>query len=183
MKQHIMLDLETVGTGDGAGIMQIGAVVFDASGVSTSYRFKADIDPGSPGFGETETGTLLWWLKQDPQAIASVFHADDRSELEETLVSFSAWMKGHAHSGVWACGPNFDCRLLNQAYARVGVSSPLRYGRERCFRTLRGIGEGLGLAQPPFDGVVHDALADAVFQATYASTVLSALSEIKLEPA
>jgi hypothetical protein len=75
---------------------------------------------------------------------------------------------------VWANSPSFDCRILEAAYSAIGREKPWAYYEERDYRTLTNLGVGHDHEQ---EGIEHDAVDDAVHQATVAATVLSRIDE------
>lgn len=72
MTKHIMLDLETMGSGSHAAIVAIGAVVFSPSSSEIeSNEFYAVVDLNSSAhYGNLDASTVQWWLQQDHEARA-----------------------------------------------------------------------------------------------------------------
>jgi len=168
MTDRIMVDIETLGTEPGAAIVAIGAVRFGLDGVADT--FEADVslaDCQSHGL-EIDAETLSWWLNQ-PACAREQLHGG--IALERALRDFSEFVGDDAE--VWANSPAFDCVLLREAYDAVGLSCPWQYYQERDYRTMRET-----LAAWPdreHDGVEHDGLDDARFQA---ECVIDALREV-----
>lgn len=163
---RVMVDIETMGLEPGAAIVSIGAVRF---GVNDGLTFDRSITLDScERAGLTmDAGTLDWWLKQEEAARTQLLGG---ILLEDALTEFAEWY-GDADE-IWANSPDFDCRLLEAAYEAVDMEAPWAYYQERDFRTLRHLPVPTDLSR---DGVKHDALDDAKYQARIASDVIDHL--------
>jgi hypothetical protein len=69
---HVMLDLETWGTGNDAVVVSIGACKFDKNDILDA--FHVGVDPKScMELGlKVDAGTILWWM--DPSSARSAGH-------------------------------------------------------------------------------------------------------------
>lgn len=189
---HIMYDLETLGTGDGAAIVQLGATGFGFDWPEPEYedglmmgtphggQFRANVDLADPDIGVLDGPTVDWWLRQSEDARRRVFHEPERLPLSRVLVQFREWAESWPDCelvGLWSA-LDFDHRLLRQAYERTGLGWPDRWRKlGRDYRTLKWIGRELcGEEPPPFVGVQHDALDDACHQAAHAVKVLGQIT-------
>jgi len=184
-----MLDLETLGTGNNAAIIQIGAVAFNADGENgslwtSSPQMLAELGQGfsvnvnladSRHPGVIDAATVEWWLQQSQEARDSITKAEGRLELGAALEAFVRWLytltpKVRALR-VWSNGPTFDEIILRSAFTRYGAPLPLSFRGSRCCRTMIELAELHGWNRKeaavlaPHDTVKHDALSDAVFQA------------------
>ena len=65
---HIMLDLETMGNGNRAAIIAIGAVAFNSSGVNQRFYQQVRLDMSIDCGLEMDASTVLWWLQQSDAA-------------------------------------------------------------------------------------------------------------------
>lgn len=166
---HIMFDLETLGTGDHAAIIQIGAVYFrtDVEEFKVISDLSCNIKLTSENLGNIEGGTLKWWLDQTEEAKEIVLNQKGAIPLHTALTDLSDWIlkKVEGKPIMWANGALFDTRLLRHAYERCGIAYPISYRQEACFRTVRFLCDHLEMEKPKFIGEKHDALADSVFQA------------------
>lgn len=168
---QIMIDIETLGTGDGAAIIQIGAVRFGKVGLEPD-DFTCQVDWNSSHFGNIEPNTLRWWLEQDPAAREAAFSQVGVMSLINCLNSLNSWIAAAGiFRHIWACPPNFDLRLLRQACARCNVGYPFPFWKERDFRTIRSEVGAPG-DEPKRLGIKHNALDDARFQAKYLINIL-----------
>jgi hypothetical protein len=165
-----MIDLETLGTGDGAAIVQIGAAWFGETG-----GFVRDIDLKDPQIGTIDAPTVGWWLAQGQEVSRKVFFPAPRISLRQALEELAAFIEGA--DGVWGHGSLFDLRLLRQAYERVGLTYPIPYRAELCHRTLLLLGRQMRVELPQRleSDVKHDALGDARHQARCALRILSSI--------
>lgn len=161
---HLMLDLETLGTTADAVILSIGAVKFDLEsdkiddeGFYGSVSVESNMDAGR----RISEDTLLWWLKQ-PAAAQAVFH-EEKLSLEQTLSDLADWL-GDSKWIVWAKGPSFDIAMLEHAYKQFGMTPPWDFWNTRCVRTYMALPGAKGV-QASIEGVKHNALSDAYEQA------------------
>lgn len=157
--QQLVLDLETLGTGDSAAVASIGAAF--VGGPSRVWRI--DIEEAKRNGGTVTQDTLDWWEKQ---------RAEAREELTGTLSTFQAvselkiWAQSMGfdrNSTIWGKGPSFDCVILKNAMQRVWVPPFWMFWQERCVRTvLQMVPEAAELA---FEGTPHRAEDDARHEA------------------
>lgn len=167
---HVMCDLETLGTTADAVILSIGAVKFDLAtgdidndGFYRSVSIESNFDL-KRRFSED---TLLWWLKQ-PVAAQSVFH-EAKETLETALIEFSDWLGNDEHE-MWSNGADFDLPMLAHAYTQLGIEIPWRFWNSRCYRTYKNLPGAKDIRVPPL-GVKHNALSDAYQQAQTVSAI------------
>ena len=125
----VMLDLETVGTAPGSGIIAIGAVAF-AAGMPENEWLQLRMPPISRAAcrraGLTEDAdTLTWWMSQAAEA-KSVFDTATNDEshcwgLYSALITFKESFCPQDIC-VWGNGADFDNVLLQCAYKAVGMT-------------------------------------------------------------
>lgn len=160
----VMVDLETVGTAPGSGIISIGAVAFEAGMNELDWRlFEVPVisTASCRQAGLTsDPDTVLWWEKQEPDA-KQVFEAAKTGgahiawALTELITFFPTDVR------LWGNGADFDNVLLNCAFKAVGLQTPWKYSASRCYRTLK---REILIPEPKFKGTRHNALADALHQ-------------------
>lgn len=156
----MMLDLETMGTGQNSAIIEIGAVVFSLNPEMIQQVFQARISLQSclaAGL-EVDDSTLRWWLQQEPEARTRVLEADDVISLQSALRWFYDWYTERASEqkeplSLWARGTDFDVALLKNAFARCGMQPPFKYNQGMDLRTILRTAEALGLQDEPYPGV------------------------------
>lgn len=161
---HVMVDLETLGTGSNAAIASIGAVFFDPETDLLGETFHQRVQ-FSPSMGQIEPGTVKWWLQQSKEAQEALL-SGERFPLKQVLSNFNFFLGGGVE-GFWSNGPTFDERLLNEAFARFDSRMNYKFQTSRCMRTYRWLADlfGLDCSSVTREGIHHDALADAIYQA------------------
>lgn len=175
---YLMLDLETLGPSPGGCIVQIGAVRFDPyfgdkGLISTpAGEFRQNVINDT---GHIDYDTVLWWMKQSEEARQRVFFQGGACALNPALHAFREWVDAQGEpEQVW-CNLDFDLPILKAGYKRCGHSVdryPFNRKQGRDWRTLRDLGDRLGIKEPLFVGVEHDALDDAHHQAIWATNIL-----------
>ena len=158
--QHVMIDLETLGTHSDAVILSIGAVKFDIdsdqvddAGFYASVSIDSNLDAGR----RISEATLLWWLKQSAEAQV-VFH-EPKNALGSALNDFVDWF--HGGKFVWANGASFDLPMLSHAMRKYGMEVPWDFYNERCVRTYKNLpgARDIKVPNPLKHNALHDALA------------------------
>jgi len=187
MFTHLMVDLETMGKKPGAPIVSIGAVFFAPSSGKTGAEFYQVINlESSMSFGaRPDASTILWWLKQSPEARSAIV-VDDTVGLVEALEQFLNFMAENAANGsrtvqLWGNGSSFDCSLLEAAFELADTPFPIPHWNYRDVRTVVELGKAVGLNARydiPFEGDQHNALADARHQVKYVSAIWQRLTAI-----
>ncbi len=162
-----MLDLETLGKGSDAPIIQIGLAFWgrdeDVGGLVWGTH------PGD--YSQPEYGTVLWWVNQ--MAKGTPFPSRDYS-LREALQALTDLMGKYPCEELWARSPSFDCVILRTAFEHYGMKEPWEFRAERDMRTLQALVPDLNYF--PATGA-HDALEDAKAQARW---TVRALKRIKV---
>lgn len=185
----IMLDLETLSTAPDAAIVSIGACTFETSGTPNSaarstFRQVVHADTSQAAGGRIDAKTVIWWFGQE-QAARDALTLSPALSIEDALHKFTSWVESLAMRGggrigggrlqrvrVWGNGAGFDNIVLRGAYDRSRIAPPWRYQDDRCYRTLKNLRRDIAFEQL---GIAHDALHDAVSQATQAEKIFAAL--------
>lgn len=163
---HVMVDLETWGTGRNASIVSIGAVKFDETQILD--RFHVGIDPEScQRYGlKIDASTMLWWLDAERADARREWLALEKMPLPVALDGFALWMEeSETIDGLWGNGATFDNVLLRDAYDAAQLDYPVPFWRDKCYRTLKGLAPAIPLKRV---GVHHSAVDDAESQARHA---------------
>lgn len=166
MTRAIMCDLETLGTDLSAVIVSIGAVTFDpyAEKFSISEHFHAVIQVEDQDGRVISQSTLWWWMQQAEEA-RKIFNPEGGIPLETAIELFNVFLgEKDDIDEIWGNGADFDIALLKTVYDNQGKEYPWSYKATRCFRTMKELWPKY---EPEFKGIKHDALADAVHQATW----------------
>lgn len=169
--QDIMVDIETLDTRPSAAIISIGACRIDwDNGVVTDNFYQAIRVSSNNSVGRSVSqDTLRWWDKQSPEA-QKVLTDPDAMDLDIALISFARYLlqfgvkHGLSTVRLWGNGSDFDNVIIADAYSSLGLDAPWRFYNNRCFRTVKDLYSDV--IQPPArEGVHHNALDDAVYQA------------------
>jgi hypothetical protein len=173
MSQHLMIDLETLGTRPGAVVVEIGLVWFSAGDPCEHERVvRVDVQDALNHGLRVDAATLAWWMGQDDEARRALFNPDPLDTADHMNMPVSLRMAAHqvcdaisgmAPVGVWANGASFDLPILAEMLHRAHVPVPWDYRRERCFRTVNGLFPTV--PKLPHGGVRHSAVDDAKYQA------------------
>jgi DNA polymerase III epsilon subunit-like protein len=157
MTTRVMVDLETLGLNPGAAILSIGAVKFDRDGLGDEFHQNVSLESCQEVGLEIDADTLEWWLGQD-ESVQGVLTGGN--QLSRVLHDFTAFYDGSDE--IWAYSPQFDCSILAHAYDVTERRKPWTYRDERDCRTLASLSVWPDMEQ---EGELHDALADAKYQA------------------
>ncbi len=140
--RDIMLDLETLGLSPGCAVLSLSAIVFDRFTGECGPDFNEVISRASCrdcGLRE-EKETVDWWTQQSEEARQASFDAVDCKPLKKVLKAFSQWFLAQGSKRrVWACGPQFDCTILEHCYEACGLKAPWDYYSLRDVRTIRDL--------------------------------------------
>jgi DNA polymerase III epsilon subunit-like protein len=158
---HIMLDLETLGTRPGDTILSIGAVWFTPEGEEKSTFYCTINQESSKAAGlRAQKSTIEWWQKQSPEAREAAFKGE--LGLESALKQFSMWLPPGESNLIYGNGANFDNTLLAAAYRALKQEVPWKYWNDRCYRTISAMFQKSRVERT---GTYHNALDDARTQA------------------
>lgn len=185
---HVMVDLETLSTRHDAVIVSIGAVVFEPTSGTVGERIKLNIRPetAQAAGGHVDAGTVAWWFQQAQEARDRLQNPTPQT-LKNALETLSLWMCSKVTDPenfyVWGNGATFDNVILRNAFRSVGLPAPWSYRRDMCFRTMKAMFPQVPPAPLPAEAVPHDALDDAVEQATHLCAIFQYVNaEAKYEP-
>lgn len=171
---HLMIDLETLGTSPRAGVIQLGAVLFETG---SQFRSIAELQHSFTFESNWEnrvvdSRTLAWW--QDEKRIG-IFKSITESatssvdELPKILTDWYNWIPEKPRN-IWSNGANFDLPILRDLFDQAEMEMPWKYFNERCFRTVSAMNPGVWNSfkasyQRKFGNNAHNALFDARMQA------------------
>lgn len=170
MTNHVMLDLETMGTTPGSAIVAIGAVRFDpetgtVGGDGREFYTAVDLASCLEAGLTVDGGTVLWWLEQEDAARRALFTAP--TPLRVALEDFAGWCPEDCQ--MWGNGAAFDNVILAAAYKALDRRQPWAFWNDRCYRTMKALSS---VASPKFAGTRHNALDDAKHQARHLIDIL-----------
>ncbi len=166
--QHVMVDLETLGTSSNAVIISLGAARFSVDGVSSTFYRRVDAQSCVDHGLVADVSTVMWWMQQGEDARAAFKQKGDT--LPAVLQDFGLWVPKDAC--LWGNGATFDNVILSNAYKAVGQKTPWPYWGDRCYRTVKALYKHI--EADPFTGVKHNAVDDAVHQARHLIKIAAA---------
>ena len=183
MTKHVMLDLETLGTGPTSAVISIGAAAFDpwgkADSITQTFDQHVNIESAMK-YGRVDAGALKFWVLHAPDSARVALRVGQREkavDLDEALIGFTDWLNFAVRPDgaltdsvcVWGDGATFDNVLLRNAYTVTGLDCPWGYRMDRCFRTLKNMSK---YKPKTFDGTAHDAADDARHQALWLQKIV-----------
>lgn len=188
-KNHYMLDLETLGKKPGCVILSIGVIKFDPITGTQGESFYREINQESClDLGLTiDPATVKWWGKQ----AGAAYDLIERTRTGGHDITTALWdlhdfitdnpntplcdsLEREKNTFLWANSPSFDCAIIGHAFDKAGIARPWAFYNEQDCRTLVELGRTLGIDPKktmPFTGTPHNALDDAIHQATYISEI------------
>lgn len=171
----VMIDLETVGTRAGDGIISLGAVAFDKTGLKDEFYTAIEFST-QRGLGFTaQKSTLDWWTKQSDEAQKAAFSGT--ALMATVLQNFADWLPNHAEVRVWGNGAAFDNVILAAAYRKLKMHIPWSFWNDRCYRTVKNLYPDV--VAPSRIGMHHHALDDAKTQAQHLVNIM-VIKDLKL---
>lgn len=167
---HIMIDVESLGTVADAVIMSIGAAKFDLDSDKLDdlgFYASVSIDSNLERKRRIQEDTLIWWMNQG-DAAKGVFN-EHKQTLEQALDGLTDWI-GDDEYCIWSNGADFDLPMIAHAYTSMFKTVPWKFWNSRCFRTYKNL-PGAKNVKVPFEGIKHNAMFDAVHQARHAQAI------------
>lgn len=174
-----MIDLETMSTRPTAAIVSIGAVAFDYTDndpIKNTFYTNVVLDDsdGSQIDGET----VMWWMEQSNEARKALTYPTP-IYLPFALENLKAFIEDNMdkYTRLWSHN-NFDSPIIRDSFRRCGLKFPISFRRDRDIRTILDVYNDLYSADVPIerDGVLHNALDDAIYQAKVVTYILKHLS-------
>lgn len=178
---HVMVDLETLGTVPGCVGFSIGAVQFHPGRNELGSTFYAvvNVDSALDHLLREEEATRDWWAQQSAEARATLEDARAGKGMSlpdamRGLNSFLLGLGGMRSLRLYGNGADFDNPILRVMWDASGVKmldSDAGFFGGRCYRTLKSLDELFG-SDFAFDrisrqGTYHNALDDAKSQAQH----------------
>ncbi|MFM2589445.1 3'-5' exonuclease [Vibrio sp. TBV020] len=181
MTKHIMVDLETMGSGSNASIVSIGAVVFDPTTGDLGNRFYQVVSLNSSAhYGEIDSSTVQWWMQQSEDARAIFQKETEKVSLKDALNQLNEWLADIGSVKeifLWGNGSGFDNVILNNAFKSARIRPNFIHWNDLDVRTIVKMGRDILGIDPKSSlhrsGTHHSALDDAIFQAQYVSVIWS----------
>lgn len=160
---HLMIDIETMGTKPGCVILSVAAVAFTANGLGESFYARVDGESCERVGLHCDIATVLWWLDKDVKAREEIRRPGEN--ISPVLLRLGNFIQQHAPPDhwVWANSPSFDLSILRHAYGAVQIAVPWDVWCERDYRTIKHLVPAPVVL--PRTAGFHHALDDARHQA------------------
>lgn len=172
--EHLMIDLETLGTAVDSVILSIGAVEFCLETGEIGRRFYREIDlDSSVSWGlKIDVNTLRWWIGQEDEAKV-IFSDIGKVGLSTAIADLRDFSVNRAKY-LWGNSARFDLGILHYAAKKTNVDEWWDFRDERDVRTLVGLMPEIKEAHV-FEGVKHNAVDDCLNQIKYCSAIWKAI--------
>lgn len=152
MTQHIMIDIETMGSAVNSVILSVGAVRFNPFATSVGYPptlnnyedlhtyfyERATMSSGLAAGFEVDAQTIEKFWLTNPEMFKEAIK-QPRNDIKRLLNKLSKWYHSSSdNEPVWANGSTFDLAILNHAYNKMhsGGRPPWRFKDELDQRTM-----------------------------------------------
>jgi len=170
---HIMVDLETLGTSTNALILSIGAVKFDphrADIPMEKFHVAIDMEDAEKCGLKIDASTVKWWMQPDRHEARAQYLKQQMHSLTDALDGFAQWCGTSVK--LWGNGATFDNVILRRAYETCKWKVPWQFYNDRCYRSLKALAKDIPVERV---GTHHDALHDAISQARHMQQIVKAL--------
>lgn len=167
VKNDILIDIETFGTGDDCVIVSIAALIFNLDDPAGTFidSLHIHVDTENQPGRVCDASTVMWWMKGDmEEARKRAFSVKNRTRLGLALKQLDDFVKQHRPWFAWGCAPDFDMGILEHAYRQHRQGFPVPFWRWQDVRTIENFFYGKNTRKEGgdnwLDGVAHDALDD-----------------------
>lgn len=172
--EHLMVDIETMGTDHNAAIMSIAAVEFNFDGETGQSFYQTVSLQSCLDIGlKMDADTIYWWLTQ-PEPARMAIASPVPLPIDVVLQDFVAWI-GKREYQVWGNSPQFDLVILENAFKKCNLELPWKFYNERDVRTLVSLAPAIKALQIQLLGTAHDALKDCYAQIKYCTEIWNQL--------
>jgi len=136
----IMVDLETLGTGNDCTVFQIGAIAFDINTGKYIKTFNLISDITLDNDFKVEPKTLMWWLKTDKELLLNLLDNNDNIPSYNMFYQFYYWLQDlkneYENVYLWGNGILFDNKIIENKLAVYGLEYPIFFRNDRDLRTI-----------------------------------------------
>lgn len=178
MRKDIMVDIETLGTGENASVFQISAMSFDLTTGDKYGSINLIGDIEKYGNLNVDGSTLKWWLNTDKELLTELINKGTYGE-HELFEELYNWLLKQSNTGdmkdvyLWGNGILFDnAKLQTNLNGCSGLKYPIYYKNDRDVRTILELASmNSGLTEDEIKKSVtdenerkHDAFDDIAYQ-------------------
>lgn len=159
-KVHAMLDIETLGDGSNAFILQICIKTFTVGDIDCkAEKFLHNVNAWRLQVGsDISQSTIEWWQQQNADVRDKVMSGVE--PLTNVLLALESWAKLNKIDYLWANSPSFDCVIVQNACKRNAVKWNLpEFWAWRDMRTVVALANDMGANLPKLQNT-HDAEQD-----------------------
>lgn len=178
MRKDIMVDIETLGTGENATVFQISAMSFDLTTGDKHGSINLIGDIETYGRLDVDGSTLKWWLNTDKELLTELINKGTYEEYD-IFEALHKWLEAQSTTGdmkdvyLWGNGILFDnAKLQTNLNGCSGLKYPIYYKNDRDVRTILELASmKSGLTEEQIKESVtdenerkHDAFDDIAYQ-------------------
>lgn len=178
MRKDIMVDIETLGTGENATVFQVSAMSFDLTTGDKHDSINLIGDIEKYGSLNVDGSTLKWWLNTDKELLTELINKGTYGEYD-LFEALHKWLEAQSTTGdmkdvyLWGNGILFDnAKLQNNMNSYSELKYPIYYKNDRDVRTILELASmKSGLTEDEIKESVtdknerkHDAFDDIAFQ-------------------
>ena len=161
--KELMIDLETLGTGQNSVFLSLAAVQFSLDGrVGAKFYMNIEKESALRAGLQVDQKTLDWWATQRPEIMAKMF--ENARPINMVLAAFREWYKSVGVTRPWGNSASFDLGILGNGYNRVGIAQPWALYNEMCFRTIMNLNGGKPTSIIKDNTKAHDPIYDCEYQ-------------------
>lgn len=167
LDKHVMIDTETLGSNSCAPVVQIGMAFFTVEGITLQSQLTIDFDDAIK-HGVVDGSTIKWWLQQSREAQNTLFV--NPKGIVEVADIMEKLLEAQNANFYWSHA-TFDFPILQSMFRSLNRKYPLPYRRCYDLRTLEYLAGPIEWDKR--EGVYHNALDDATYQAKHAIKLLN----------
>jgi len=171
---HIMLDIETLGTDSNSVVLSISAVIFDmeTGELGNEFEIGLDITEQSSKGGIIDSETVDWWAKQNQDARDELGRLI-KHPVSDALDDFNKWIKQNFKAPskikLWGNGSTFDNVIVRNLYSRHNIDFVIPYYADKDVRTWTYL-KKINTRAFDFEGVKHRGIDDCKHQIKYCTS-------------
>lgn len=165
--KHLMMDIETLGVGKDALMIQLGACYFNpkTKEIGDTFLMSLDVlDSEKLGFKKSQS-TLDWWKKQNKEVFDKI--EAEQKPVQDVMKKFAEFIKPAKF--YWS-HTSFDFVII-QNYLEACSLRKMDFRATIDIRTIN-ILSNINLDKYDWSGKTHDALDDCKFQVNYCCDAL-----------
>lgn len=162
--REMMIDIETLGTRNTSVILQVGLLVFEEDEIIQAYLANLNIEDQIRNYNRTMDGdTILWWLKQKPEAQASVTDERLLDATNHVLYSIQKLSEEYTVKEFWAKG-GFDFDILETLFQSANMKPSWNFRTRNDMRPLLKLYPAAKHLEREEKELAHSAVGDCMYQ-------------------